>query len=356
MSSESSDRRLLSIQSHVSSGYVGNRAATFPLQVLGWDVDVVNSVQYSNHAGYGHVGGPKTDAAQLNAIFQAMEDNGLMVAKRILTGYIPGGEPLKAVAELVKKRKEADQTLLYFLDPVMGDEGRLYVDADVIPIYRDMLLPFASVITPNWFEAELLTGIRLNSLANLRTALRSLHQEHGVPNVVISSLVLQDTQLPEYLTKPDYPANPLYAPGYILCVASTTAEGGAGGDISRVHAIAVPKINGYFSGVGDLFSALLVAHYDPSTSNDGHTPISWAATKAVNTIHAVLLQTQSYYVSLPEDDRPDTDSEKDKADMKRRARRMKFRELRLVQALDVIRLEGSQVLGDLTEWKDFWTE
>ncbi|KAG8940020.1 putative pyridoxal kinase [Tulasnella sp. 408] len=168
-------RRVLSIQSHVVSGYVGNRAATFPLQLLGWDVDPVNTVQYSNHAGvriwafldprtcaklgtfhpgYGRFGGPKTDPAQLRAIFKAMEDNGLMRPTRVLTGYIPGSEGLKVVAELVKQLKTSSPTLPYILDPVMGDEGKLYVDADVVPIYRDLLLPLATVITPNWFEVE----------------------------------------------------------------------------------------------------------------------------------------------------------------------------------------------------------
>ncbi|KAG8980897.1 putative pyridoxal kinase, partial [Tulasnella sp. 427] len=127
--------------------------------------------------GYGRFGGPKTDPAQLRAIFKAMEDNDLMHPSRVLTGYIPGSEALKVVAELVKELKASKPSLPYILDPVMGDEGKLYVDADVVPIYRDSLLPLATVITPNWFEVELLTGIKLDSLSSLRSALRKLHRD-----------------------------------------------------------------------------------------------------------------------------------------------------------------------------------
>lgn len=97
--------RVLSIQSHVVFGYVGGKAAVFPLQCLGYDVDVcfpcyfytfpvtelyiykvVNTVNFSNHAGYGRSGGSKTTAAELNAIFESMEQNELLLPTRLLTG------------------------------------------------------------------------------------------------------------------------------------------------------------------------------------------------------------------------------------------------------------------------------
>lgn len=77
---------MLSIQSHVASGYVGGKAAVFPLQVLGFNVDVVNTVQYSNHAGYRRLGGAKTTAADLDSIFDNMDKNGLLRQSRLLTG------------------------------------------------------------------------------------------------------------------------------------------------------------------------------------------------------------------------------------------------------------------------------
>ncbi|KAG8950022.1 putative pyridoxal kinase [Tulasnella sp. 424] len=358
-------RRVLSIQSHVVSGYVGNRAATFPLEVLGWDVDPVNTVQYSNHAGYGRFGGPKTDAAQLKAIFKAMEDNGLMRPVRVLTGFIPGSEALKVVAELVKQLKTTRPSLPYILDPVMGDEGRIYVDADVVPIYRDMLLPLATVITPNWFEVELLTEIKLDSLPSLRSALRKLHREYGVRSVIISSIPPGTLEFPSSMGIRSHPNNELYTQDSLLCLASFDDGADDGQVISRVHAMRVPKIAGYFSGVGDLFSALVCAFFEDepstqksnedSTTSSDQTPISLATARAVNVTHAVLLDTERYYLSLPEAERPDTDTEKDKADSSRRPRRMRARELRIIQAIDVIRTGSTALLGDLAEWTDFWT-
>lgn len=97
------DNRILSIQSHVSSGYVGNRAATFPLQLLGYDVDVVNTVQFSNHTGYGHTDGHKTSAGELESVFNGLESNGLGRWRRVLSGYIPSAEGLEVVAKQVRK-------------------------------------------------------------------------------------------------------------------------------------------------------------------------------------------------------------------------------------------------------------
>lgn len=59
---------ILSIQSHVAYGYVGNRAATFPLQRLGFDVWAVNTVQFSNHTGYGAWKGEAFSPAHVRAV------------------------------------------------------------------------------------------------------------------------------------------------------------------------------------------------------------------------------------------------------------------------------------------------
>ncbi|KAL4250746.1 pyridoxine kinase family protein [Pleurotus pulmonarius] len=119
--------RVLSIQSHVSYGYVGGKAAVFPLQCLGFDVDIINSVNFSNHSGYGRLGGTRTTAAELKSIFDGMKQNELLTQKRLVTGYVPGAEGLSAVRDLVRELKETEPELIYILDPVMGDAGRLYV-------------------------------------------------------------------------------------------------------------------------------------------------------------------------------------------------------------------------------------
>lgn len=94
----------------------GNRAATFPLQTLGYDVDVINTVQFSNHTGYGYTNGHKTSPEQLQAIFEGLAANGLINHERVLTGYIPGAEALQVVAQKVSAMKDANPDLVYVLD------------------------------------------------------------------------------------------------------------------------------------------------------------------------------------------------------------------------------------------------
>ncbi|KAF8202356.1 bud site selection protein 16 [Pholiota molesta] len=342
--------RVLSIQSHVVFGYVGGKAAVFPLQLLGYDVDVVNTVNFSNHSGYGNSGGSKTTAAELNAIFETMERNELLMPTRLLTGYIPGAEALL---------KHAKPSLVYLLDPVMGDAGRLYVAADVIPVYREML-PLATIITPNWFEVEVLTDIKLDDMESLHRALKVLHTQYRVPHVVISSIPLK-SWLAEALPSSISPSEG--ASEQLLCIASSfpPATPLTNGHTSRppapiVHAQCVPLIPGYFSGVGDLFSALLLAHFHqddvPETLNA--TPLSAAVSKALSKTHALLVMTQAIAESLPEEERLPTDDELDKINPLRKIRRMRGRELALVRGQDLIRGIGITHVREMMLWDGFW--
>lgn len=216
-------------------------------------------MNFSNHAGYGRSGGSKTTAAELNAIFESMEQNELLLPARLLTGYIPGAEALSAVERLASKLKHARPSLIYLLDPVMGDAGRLYVAADVIPVYREML-PLATIITPNWFEVEILTGVQLNDFASLRKALSILHLQYHVPNAVISSIPLKQwlvDALPPLIRPPHG--------DHLLCITSSVTDAPLSSSApSLVHAQWVPTIPGYFSDVRDLFSALLLATSTPT--------------------------------------------------------------------------------------------
>ncbi|KAH7910066.1 Ribokinase-like protein [Hygrophoropsis aurantiaca] len=356
--------RILSIQSHVSFGYVGGKAAVFPLQCLGYDVDVVNTVNFSNHAGYGRSGGSKTTADELLGVVSGMEENGLLLPNRLLTGYIPEAKALTAVHNIAQKLKSNNPDLIYLLDPVIGDAGRLYVAADVVPVYRTML-PLASVITPNWFELEVLTDITLTDLLSIRLALRKLHTEYHVPNVVISSIPLKPwllDALPAQL-RPTTSSADADETDYLLCLTSSMKADGAD-SLSTVHIRCVPLIPGYFSGVGDLFSALLIGHFHPSTSQSQSapcestpsppTPLSCAVSYALHKTHLILQLTHEYAKLLPEDERLPTDEEKDKAEPVRRFKRMRGRELRLIQGQDIIR---SVEIGEeevMSVWEDFW--
>lgn len=95
----------------------------------------------------------RMDAAHLQDVFDAMDANGLLRQSHLLTGYIPGAEALTAVSGMVDRLRHINSKLVYILDPVMGDDGKIYVSPEVIPIYKAML-PKADCATPNHFEAE----------------------------------------------------------------------------------------------------------------------------------------------------------------------------------------------------------
>jgi pyridoxine kinase len=306
-------QRVLSIQSHVTFGYVGGKAATFPLQCLGYDVDVVNTVHFSNHAGYRRHGGRKTTAEELAEMFQSMKQNEMIIAGRLLTGFIPDPESLSEVAKLATELRESYPDLIYVLDPVLGDAGRMYVEMENLTIYRTML-PLATAISPNWYEAELLTGTKIQDFASLRKVISIFHEEYRVPNVVISSIPLKQwllDALPQQI-RPSGDVDILTPTDYLLCVCSlstihTTFK-------SVVHARVVPLIPGYYSGVGDLFSALLLGHYHtdfPSHLHQSETPLSHATSQALAKTHDILNRTYEYSKSLPEEERQATDDEKD---------------------------------------------
>ncbi|KAJ3854280.1 Ribokinase-like protein [Lentinula lateritia] len=348
--------RVLSIQSHVTFGYVGGKAAAFPLQCLGYDVDLVNTVNFSNHSGYGRSGGSKTSAAELESIFEAMEFNELLCPTRVLTGYIPNAEALTAVASLVEKLRKQNPELIYLLDPVMGDAGRLYVSADVVPVYRS-LLPLSTIITPNWFEVETLTGISLTDLHSLRLALTKLHKDFGVPNVAISSIPLTQwlsETLPNAIRPPAVSESE-----HLLCITSSVSNENSPSD---VHAQCVPLLPGYFSGVGDLFSSLVLAHYNSSLESSSpdvevppfRTSLSEAVSQALTKTHAVLCKTFEYSERLPEEERLVTDDEKDAVEPIRKVRRMRGRELRLVQSINIIQSDFGDATRRLERWSGFW--
>lgn len=134
----SSAGRALTIQSHVVSGYVGNKCAVFPLQLHGFDVDPILSVQFSNHTGYGSWKGEVMTGDQLWSLVEGLETNGLLEGyTHLLTGYIGSASMLRTVARLVRKLRAHNPNLVYVCDPVLGDNGKMYVPAELATIYRD---------------------------------------------------------------------------------------------------------------------------------------------------------------------------------------------------------------------------
>ncbi|KAJ3858463.1 Ribokinase-like protein [Lentinula novae-zelandiae] len=220
---------------------------------------------------------------------------------------------------------------------VMGDAGRLYVSADVVPVYRS-LLPLSTIITPNWFEVETLTGISLTDLHSLRHALTKLHKDFGVPNVAISSIPLTQwlSKTLPYAIRP--PA--VSESEHLLCITSSVSNENSPSDS---HAQCVPLLPGYFSSVGDLFSSLVLAHYNPSLES---------SLPGTSTIPDIF--TFEYSERLPEEERLITDDEKDAVEPIRKVQRMRGRELRLVQSIDIIRSDFGDATRRLEHWSGFW--
>ncbi|KAG6832775.1 hypothetical protein H0H87_000428 [Tephrocybe sp. NHM501043] len=227
----------------------------------------------------------------------------------------------------------------------MGDAGKLYVAADVIPVYREITL----------------TDTKLVDLPSLQKALSILHNTYHVPNVVISSIPLTpwlSTALPPAIEQaPDTEQ--------LLCIASSSD---ATPELPLVYAQCVPQLPGYFSGVGDLFSALLLAHFsrpapltldapsppqNGSSSSPSSRPVAHAAAHALATTHYILRLTHAHAVKLPEPERLPTDDEEDTKEPLRKTRRMRGRELRLVQGQAAIRGVGVDV-KPMALWEGFW--
>jgi pyridoxine kinase len=168
--------RFLSLQSHVAYGYVGNRAAAFPLQRLGHEVWAVNTVEFSNHTGYGAWKGRTASADQVADIVHGIEALGVLArCDAVLTGYIGDAALGDVVLDTVAKVRAANPRAIWCCDPVLGDiDTGIYVKPGIDAFFRDRALPLADLITPNHFELEHLTGRKVETLDEAVAAARSL--------------------------------------------------------------------------------------------------------------------------------------------------------------------------------------
>ncbi|XP_047351171.1 pyridoxal kinase [Vespa velutina] len=248
--------RVLSIQSHVVSGYVGNKSATFPLQLLGFEVDAINSVQLSNHTGYKVFKGQVLNDKDLDELVHGLAENNLDHYTHLLTGYIGSASFLNRIALLVGALKQKNPDLIYVCDPVMGDNGKMYVPKELKDIYKNKIVPLADIVVPNQFETELLTGKSINSLDELQTVIKELHKM-GPQTVAVSSAEMDNK---------------------ILAVISSLKD-----DV--LLKVDIPKIPSSFTGSGDLFAALFLAH------TYLHEDIKTATEKTINSLQGVLFET-----------------------------------------------------------------
>ncbi len=176
---------VISIQSRVSYGSVGNSAAVFPLQRLGFDVWEIDTVELSNHTGYGAWKGSVLGADHVRAIAEGLRERGVLPrCEAVLSGYLGEAAVADAVLETLGLAREANPEVLYCCDPVMGDSGKgFFVKKGIPELIKARALPSANIITPNLFELQQLSEITVASLADAERACRKLH---GVgPSIIL---------------------------------------------------------------------------------------------------------------------------------------------------------------------------
>ncbi|GMM32745.1 putative pyridoxal kinase [Saccharomycopsis crataegensis] len=264
------DKRILSIQSHVTHGFVGNKAATFPLQCLGWDVDVINTVNFSNHTGYGTVAGSVVSSTDLEKLYHhIITTTGLEKYQCLLTGYIPNADLLEQIGMVGRDLKHKNPDSIWLLDPVMGDEGVMYVDTSVIQAYQSLAKSGGiDIITPNQYELELLLGSPITTELEVTKALDILHHQYRIKYVIITSIYLDNDK------------------------SSLKAVCSDNGDY---HILEIsPIIEGYFTGVGDLFSALTIDRVYQQHLHNGknHKQLYQCISEVMQIMHKVLIITK----------------------------------------------------------------
>jgi pyridoxine kinase len=251
---------ILSIQSWVAYGHVGNASAVFPLQRLGAEVWAVNTVQFSNHTGYGTWRGQVFGADLVSDLVQGIADRGALPGcDAVLSGYMGDATIGEAVLEAVAKVKAANPAALYCCDPVIGDIGRgVFVRPGIPEFMRNRAVPAADLITPNQFELENLTGLPVTTLAEAKAAVTAL-QATGPRAVLVTSLKVAET--------PDDQIELL------------AAEGG------EFHRVRTPMLPLSVNGAGDAIAALFLFHRIKTGSS------ALAAAAAASSVFGLLRRT-----------------------------------------------------------------
>jgi pyridoxine kinase len=252
--------RILSIQSSVAYGHVGNSAATFPLQRLGHEVWAVHTVVFSNHTGYGAWGGPLLSPDDVRAVITGIADRGVLpTCDAVLSGFLGGPGICDVVVDAVAQVKAANPHATYTCDPVMGNAtSGCFVDPAIPPVIRERVVPVADIITPNQFELGFLTDtspVSLGSTLDSADAARAL----GPGTVLVTSML-----------RPDRPEDTI----------EMLAVNGDG-----AWTVRTPRLPMKVNGSGDLTAALFTAHLKET----GSAAAALAAT--ASSVYAVLSAT-----------------------------------------------------------------
>jgi pyridoxine kinase len=251
---------ILSIQSWVAYGHVGNASAVFPLQRLGAEVWAINTVQFSNHTGYGAWRGQVFSGALIRDCVTGIEERGARPrCDAVLSGYMGDADIGEAILDAAARVKAANPSAMWCCDPVIGDVGRgIFVRPGIPEFFRDRALPAADIATPNQFELEWLAGGPIATLEAAKSAIRAL-QARGPRCVMLTSMHVEDT--PED------------------AIELLAAEGG------RFWRLRKPLLPISVNGAGDAIAALFLLHRLRSGS------AAEALTAAASSIHGVLRRT-----------------------------------------------------------------
>lgn len=249
---------ILSIQSWVSYGHVGNAAAMFPMQRLGHEVWAVNTVQFSNHTGYGSWKGAVFSGDAVRDVVKGIaERDALPRCDGVLSGYMGDASIGEAIVDAVARVKAANPAALYCCDPVIGDVGRgIFVRPGIPEFIKANAVAVADLITPNLFELELLAGREARTVSDIHAALDIVHARG--PKVIMVTSVVPELQ-------------------GVIDVMVSSSDGR--------YRVRTPLLPVSVNGAGDAIAALFFVHYLSSKN------AAEAASRAVSSTYGLLKRT-----------------------------------------------------------------
>lgn len=248
---------VISIQSQVVFGHVGNSGALHPLMANGVNVHAVPTTLLSNAPVYSTLRGKILPPDFVEDLLIGVEERGLVEASQLLlTGYLGSESNARVVHDFLVRAKAANPRLVYVCDPVIGDTHLgIFVAAGLPDYFRRELAPLADILTPNAFEFGFLAGLAAHDADAVIAALT-----RGVPG------------LPRRMAVTG--AIPDDAPG---CIDTLLLEG------EELWRIRTPRVDVRTQGTGDLFTGALVA------ALAGGMTLTQAAEQAVASVYEVLV-------------------------------------------------------------------
>jgi pyridoxine kinase len=270
---------VLSIQSEVVYGHVGNGAARFALQKLGFEVLALPTVLLSNHPGHGGMTGETIPADKLSALLQGLRARGVFAnTVAILSGYLGDAAHAGVVVDAVTLVRRENPSVLYLCDPVFGDDDGAYAKKGVAEAIARDLIPLADIVTPNRFEMVSLSARQVTDAQSAIVAAKSLARRE----TVVTSVPMPQDQIG----------------------AVVIAEG-------KAWSAGGPRLAGVPNGTGDLLSALYLgwrlkgaapASALGHAAGAVHTLAAHAAANGADELPLIEMQdalTQTYPAALP---------------------------------------------------------